>query len=76
MASSSGPETILLSPGMPAMLNRESTVTGSSPEMTFSSMPLSRNTWMVSRQSGLTSSLMEMIETGVISFSTGSPSGP
>ena len=75
ISSSSGPETILLSPGMSAMENRASTVTGSSPDMTFRSMPFSRKTSMVSLQSGLTSSRMEMTETGVRSWIRGSPPG-
>ena len=36
--SSSGPEMMFLSPGISAILNRASTVTGSSPEMTLMSI--------------------------------------
>ena len=73
MASSSGPDTIFLLPGIPAMVNRESTVTGSSPEMTFRSIPLSRKTCIVSLQSALTSSRIEMAEIGTRFVMRGSP---
>ena len=64
-ASSSSPEMILLSPGMSAMVNNASTVCGSSPEITLTSIPFSRKMPRVSRQSGRTSSSMAITATTV-----------
>ena len=70
MAESSSPEIIFLSPGMSAILNMASTVSGSSPDMTLMSIPFSENCWRISLQSGLTSSIMDMTASTVRSGRT------
>ena len=73
MLSSLSPEMIFLSPGISASLKMASTVSGSSPEMTLISIPWSTNSEMISLQSGLISSLMEITASTFRSGRTISP---